>query len=200
MLTNILGQTKEKIYARKCEIKEVNPKECTDFLEKNHIQGWCPSQIKIGLYYQNKLVSIMTFGKSRHFIGNGEAQYELLRFCNRLNTNVIGGASKLYKHFIEKYKPISIVSYCDRRWSEGNLYNNLGFSFDHYSRPNYYYIIGNLRKNRFNYRKSILVKKYGCPIDTSEHDFCRQQKWYRIYDCGTKVYKWNKKSIKQNEY
>lgn len=192
MLNNLLGLTKNKIYARKCLIKDVETNECTVFLKQNHIQGWCPSQIKLGLYYNDELVSVMTFGKSRHFIGNGQTEYELLRFCNKLNTNVVGSASKLFKFFVEKYKPKSIVSYADRRWSVGNLYDVLGFDFIHNSKPNYYYVIGAARKNRFNFRKSVLVKKYNCPSDISEREFCKQQKWYRIYDCGTKVYKWKK--------
>ena len=195
MLNNILGLTNEKIYARKCTIKDVETDEATTFLKKNHIQGWCPSQIKLGLYYNNELVSLMTFGRSRHFIGNGKAEYELLRFCNKINTSVIGGASKLFHYFVKTYDPESIVSYADRRWSVGNLYNKLGFTFVHNSKPNYYYIVGTERKNRFNFRKSILVEKYNCPVDTSEREFCMKQKWYRIYDCGTKVYKWRKNSI-----
>ena len=192
MISNMFGVTKNKIYARKCVIREVNAKECTKFLEQNHLQGWCPSQIKLGLYYNDELVSVMTFGKSRHFagIGSDKVEYELLRFCNKLHTNVIGGASKLFSYFIKTYNPLSVVSYADRRWSQGKLYDNLGFTFDHYSKPNYFYVIGEIRKNRFNFRKSILVKKYGCPPNMSESEFCKQQKWYRIYDCGTLVYKW----------
>lgn len=194
MISNILGNTEKRIFARKCIVKEIPAKECTDFLNNNHIQGWCPSQIKFGLYYKDELVSVMTFGKSRHFIGNGESQYELLRFCNKLNTTVVGGASKLFHHFIKTYDPSNIVSYADRRWSVGGLYDNLGFEFSHYSKPNYYYVVKERRKNRFNFRKSILVKKYGCPEDMSEREFCKQQRWYRIYDCGTLVYKWFKKN------
>ena len=194
MISNILGKTENRIYARKCIVKEVPTKECTNFLNNNHIQGWCPSQIKLGLYYNDELVSLMTFGKSRHFIGDGKMEYELLRFCNILNTNVIGGASKLFKYFVDNYSPNSVVSYADRRWSKGKLYDNLGFEFSHFSPPNYFYVIGDMRKNRFNYRKSILVQKYGCPEDMSESEFCKQQKWYRIYDCGTAVYKWFKKN------
>ena len=190
MLDNILGLTKNRIFARKCIVKDVSAEEASIFLKQNHIQGWCPSQIKLGLYNEDELVSIMTFGKSRHFIGNSDTEYELLRFCNKINTNVIGGASKLFKYFIKQYNPKSIVSYADRRWSVGNLYEKLGFDFIHFSKPNYYYIIGTIRKNRFNFRKSILKKKYNCPNNMSERDFCKQQKWYRIYDCGTKVYKW----------
>ena len=189
ILRNLVNQTESKIYARKCQIKEVPSSEASIFLENNHLQGRCPSQVKLGLYYKDELVSLMTFGKSRHFIGNGKPQWELLRFCNKITTNVVGAASKLLKHFINLYNPNEIVSYADRRISIGNLYSQLGFELYNKSKPNYYYIIDNIRKYRFNYRKSILVKKYNCPKDMSEHDFCLSRKWYRIYDCGCLCYR-----------
>jgi len=193
MLKNMFNKTETKLYARKCEIKEVPSNEASKFLNENHLQGKCGSSVKIGLYYNNELVSLMTFGKSRHFIGNGKNEWELLRFCNKLNTNVVGGASKLLNHFIKNYKPNNMVSYADRRWSCGNLYEKLGFTKYNTSRPNYYYVIGQKRHYRFNYRKSILIKKYNCPENMSEHEFCLSQKWYRIYDCGCLCYKWEKK-------
>ena len=69
----------------------------------------------------------MVFGSSRHFVGNGKTKYELIRFCNKINTNVIGGASKLFKYFIKNYNPNEIISYADKRWSNGMLYNILNF-------------------------------------------------------------------------
>lgn len=159
MLNNLLGSNENRIFARKCEIKEVSMEDSKTFLEENHLQGYCHSQIRYGLYYNNKLVSLMTFGKTRHFIGNSSHQFELLRFCNKLNTSVIGAASRLFKYFIKTVKPNNIVSYADKRWSNGNLYEKLRFHKYNESKPNYYYVIGNRRKNRFNFRKSILVKK-----------------------------------------
>ena len=193
MIKNQLHLNINKIYARKCEIKIIDNKTARDFLDVNHLQGKCPISINLGLYYNNELISLMSFGKSRHFIGNGKTEYELLRFCNKINTNVIGSASRLFKYFIEKYKPQEIVSYADKRWSKGELYDILGFEKYNESKPNYYYVIKAERKNRFNYRKSILVKKYNCPENMSEHEFCLSQKWYRIYDCGCLCYKWIQK-------
>ena len=198
MLLNIFDKTPNKIMARKCEIREVSTHEASTFLDNNHLQGKCGSSVKLGLYYNDELVSLMTFGKSRHFVGNGKHQWELLRFCNKLNTNVIGGASKLLKHFIKLYNPEEIVSYADRRWSTGNLYNVLGFKLYNKSQPNYYYVIGDKRYYRFNFRKSILVKKYGCPENMSEHEFCLSQHWYRIYDCGCLCYIWKKENENKN--
>lgn len=193
MISNLFGKTKNKIYARKCCIKEVSSSEASQFLEENHIQGKCGSNIRYGLYFNDELVSLMTFGKTRHFIGSSKHEYELLRFCNKLNTNVIGGASKLFKHFIKEHNPNNIVSYADKRWSIGNLYEKLGFRLYNESKPNYFYVIDGKRHNRFNFRKSILVERYGCPKEMSERNFCKLQKWWRIYDCGSLCYEWIKK-------
>ena len=83
-----------------------------------------------------------------------------------------------------------VVSYADRRWSVGGLYGAIGFEKYNESKPNYYYVIGGKRKNRFNFRKSRLVSKYGCNPSMSEREFCKSMKWYRIYDCGCLCYRW----------
>ena len=187
-LMNILGLTPNKIYARKTVVKEVSPKDSKEFLDNNHIQGNVNSSIKLGLYYNDELVSLMTFGKGRIAMGGDSNQYELLRFCNKLDTTVIGGADKLLKYFIKTYKPKEIISYADRRWSQGGLYNKLKFINTHNSNPNYHYIINNKRKHRFGFRKSILVNQ-GYNKDLTEHQIMLERKIYRIYDCGTMVYK-----------
>jgi hypothetical protein len=189
-IKNILGLTENKIFARKCIIKEVNKNKSKEFLDNNHIQGNVNSKIKLGLYYNNELVSLMTFGSGRILMGGNKTQYELLRFCNKLNTNVIGGAGKLLKYFIKTYQPKQIISYADKRWSQGNLYEKLGFEFIHDSKPNYYYIINNKKYYRFGFRKSILVKE-GYDINKSEHQIMKDRGIYRIYDCGSKRYEIN---------
>jgi hypothetical protein len=187
-IKNILGLTENKIFARKCIIKEVNKNDKAKFLDNNHIQGTVASSINIGLYYNDELVSLMTFGKGRIALGGESNQYELIRFCNKLNTNVIGGADKLLKYFIKTYKPKEIISYADRRWSLGNLYDKLKFDKTNLSAPNYWYIINNKRKHRFAFRKSILVNN-GYDINKTEHQIMLERKIFRIYDCGTIVYK-----------
>ena len=194
VISNILGKTSEKVYARKCVIKEVENKDKTNFLNNNHLQGNVSSKISLGLFYNNELVSLMTFGKPRVNLGfknYEENDWELLRFCNKLNTNVIGGASKLLSYFIKTYYPNKIISYADRRWSQGGMYEKLGFVKDHCSQPNYYYVEGMNRKNRFRYRKSELVKM-GYDKNKSEKEIMEERKINRIYDCGTIVYIWKK--------
>lgn len=188
IILNKLCKTNNKIYARNCEIKEINDINLIkNFLEANHIQGYINSKIKIGLFYKKELVCLMTFntivGKKR--INKGE--YELLRFCNKLNTNVIGGASKLFKYVIDKYKPKEITTYVDRSYSQGKLYEILGFSFSGKTQPNYFYVLNRKRYHRFNYRKSVLVKN-GFDSNQTEHEIMLNRKIYRIYDAGNLRY------------
>ena len=185
-LLNLIGKTPNKIYARKCEIREVSSTDKYNFLETNHIQGNVNSKIKLGLYHNDELVSLMTFGHLRVNMGgnNKKDHYELSRFCNKLNTTVIGGASKLLSYFEKTYKPKEIISYADRRWSEGNLYKQLNFKKEHISKPNYFYFKKQIRENRFKYRKSELQRKFNSDMLKTEKQIMKELGYKRIYDCG----------------
>lgn len=193
-LCNLFKKNNIKIYARNCLIKEIDNKTGKNFCDENHIQGGINSLFNLGLFYHDEIVAVMTFGNLRKNLGSKkeENHYELLRFCTKSNLSVIGGASKLFKYFIKQYKPLEILSYADRRWSVGKLYKAIGFNFMKETEPNYFYIVNGVRKNRFSLRKDELVRKYGCSINDTEHNFCKTNGWYRIYDCGCKVFVWNK--------
>jgi len=188
-ILNLLGKS-NKIFARKCEIKEIiDNKLVRRFLEQNHLQCFVGSKIKMGLFYNDELVSLMTFGNFRSPLGQKSISnsYDMLRFCNKLNINVIGGASRLFKYFINHYKPIEVISYADRSWSYGNLYKKLGFEFLHKTQPNYYYIINGIRNYRFNFRKDKLIKGGSDPNKT-EHEIMLEKSIFRIYDSGNLKY------------
>ncbi|MFW6377457.1 MAG: hypothetical protein ACOCZ5_02310 [bacterium] len=192
-ILNLLGKS-DKVYARKCLIKEVPFKEAKEFLEENHLQGSCVSKIRLGLYHNNELVSLMTFGKLRKNLGyeSKEGSYELLRFCNKINNNVIGGANKLFKYFINTIKPNEVISYADRSWTMNNgnsLYEKLNFKFINTTKPNYFYINKDRRENRFNYRKQVLIKE-GFDKNKTEHEIMLEREIYRIYDSGQLKYKY----------
>jgi len=191
VILNKLGLTKIKIGARKTTIKEISDNKLIRyFLDKNHLQGFVGSKVKLGLFFDDELVSLMTFGKRRIAMGKkstNDNEYELLRFCNKLNTNVIGGASKLFNYFINNYQPKEITTYADRSHSNDKLYNTLGFESQGKTQPNYYYIICGIRKHRFNYRKDMLVKE-GFDSTKTEHQIMIDRKFYRIYDSGNLKY------------
>jgi len=191
MILNKLNKTPNKIYARKCILKEISDNSLVlDFLEKNHIQGFVGSSIKIGLFYNDVLVSLMTFGKKRKILNSKsrEGEYELLRFCNILNTNVVGGASKLFKHFVKTYAFSEIITYADRSHSKGILYNALGFGLISKTDVGYSYYDHRLNKyNRFNFRKDVLVKEGYDPTKT-EVEIMYERGYFRVFNSGNLKY------------
>lgn len=183
ILLNKLGKSKQ-IYARKCFIREVENKDKSDFLNDNHIQGDDTSSIRLGLYYDNKLVSLMTFIKSRY---DKKYQYELSRYCNVLNTNVLGGASRLFNFFIKNYTVESIVTYSDMRLFTGNLYKKIGMTFVGNTPPGYHYFHTNngVPIERIHFQKHKLNEKLEI-FDKNLSGWQNMQlnSYDRIWDCG----------------
>ena len=186
-LNNLLGLNKNKIGARKCEIQQVNTKEKNKFLESNHLQGGDRCNIAYGLYYDNNLVSIMTFSKPRF---NKKYDWELSRFANKAGFNISGSASKLFNHFIKENKPSNILSYSDMAKTKGLIYKTLGFNLDHISKPNYVWIKKNEYLTRYQCQKHLLIKK-GFKGNT-EKEIMENAGYYRLFDCGNKVWVWQK--------
>ena len=177
-ISNLLALNSYKIFARKCYIKEVGVKDTKQFLDNNHIQGHVNSSIKLGLYYQDELVSIMTFDSFEGRKKMEEGGYNLSRFCNKLGYNIIGGASKLLSHFIKKYNVKRIVSYADKDWSIGSLYYTLGFKNISENGPDYKYIVDKKRVHKSRYRKSKLK------TNLTESSKMKELGINKIYDCG----------------
>ena len=177
------------IYARECSIVELDAGTSRDFDEENHIQGHAPASIRYGLVYYGELVASMTFCKARF----SDAEWELLRYSSLLDINVIGGASKLFKHFIRQNNPNVIVSYSDRRWNTGKVYEVLGFKLSHYSEPNYWYFKGKDVFSRVKFQKhklQALLESFD--PNKTEYENMLDNKYDRIFDCGNSVYFWHK--------
>ena len=177
MILNRLNKTINKILARKCKIDKINNNDLVkNFLDQNHIQGYVQSSVKIGLFYNDKLVSLMCFKQA-------ENNFELNRFCNILYTNVVGGASKLFTFFKKNYDYNQIISFSNNDYSNGNLYFKLGFKKDKELKPDYSYLVDDIRKHKFNFRKKCLEKSFETKNKT-EHEICLENRIYRIYDSG----------------
>jgi len=190
-IRNLLGLS-SRIYARQCNIVELTVKEKGDFLSANHIQGSCGSRYNYGLSHNGEIVACMTFGKSR-FSKNYE--YELLRYSNRMGCGVVGGASRLFKHFLKSQHPKSIITYSDKRWNTGGLYGQLGFTYSHTSKPNYFYfnIQGdtNILMSRNVFQKHKLKDKLATFDSTmTEWENMQVNNYDRIWDCGNDVWGW----------
>lgn len=191
-----LLKEKTSIYARKCELHIVNKKELDSFLDDHHLQGTCKGQkIALGLYYEHELVQVMTFGKPRY---NKNYEYELLRLCTKAGYAVIGGAQKLFKHFIDEYKPNSIISYCDNSKFTGTIYTNLGFTLLSKGTPSKHWYNGKIHITDNMLRKlgydKIFNANYG--KGTSNEQLMLEHKFVEIYDCGQSAYVYTKEPEK----
>ena len=190
-----LLQDKEILYARNLDIKEVSMVDTTQFLTTYHLQNSCRGQsIRLGLYKDDELIEIMTFGSPRY---NKNFEWELLRLCTKAEYKVVGGAEKLFKYFINVYKPKNIISYCDFSKFSGEVYTRLGFKqrgnpkpSKHWSR-NVEHITDNLLRQR-GYDQ-LFNTNYG--KGTSNEELMLENGWLPIYDCGQLTFSWENKEI-----
>lgn len=182
-------QSKRVIYARECNIESLSRRQTNTFLDKYHFQGHLHLLVcSYGLFYNDELVELMTFGKPRY---NKNYEYELLRLCTKPCYSVVGGASKLLKHFESCYKPESIISYCDLSKFSGEVYSKLGFVDKGYSISKHWYnyhinrhITDNLLRQLGADR--LLGTDYG--KGTSNEEIMLQSGFIEVYDAGQKTF------------
>ena len=187
-MINIL-KPKEILYARKLELKNISKQEANEFLDRYHLQNRCNGNIvNLGLYYNNELVQIMTFGKPRY---NKNYTWELLRLCTNNKYKIVGGSKRLFKAFLQSYKG-TIISYCDNSKFTGKVYNDLGFKLKSYGNPvkHWYNIKENihitdnlLRQRGFD---QLFNTNYG--KGTSNEKLMLEHGFVEIYDCGQSTY------------
>ena len=189
LMLNLINMNKP-IWARKCELREIGIASFRSFLEANHLQGHSSSLVKLGLYYNNELVQVMSFGKSRF---NKQYEWENIRTCTKVGYHIIGGFSKLLTHFIKNWNPQSIISYIDLRYFNGEGYIKNHFKMHDISEPNFFYFKKGtiLLESRNKYQKHKLMKI----LDTfdnskTEHENMIMNDFLRIYDAGNKVLVW----------
>jgi len=190
IIRNKLGKNLYRIPGRKCNIKEINYYKTKSFLQKNHLQSECLSKVNIGLFYDDELVSVMTFGPKRMILNSKTTdlnKYELLRFCNKLNTSIIGGASKLFKYFINNYNPSEIISYANLDISNGKLYKILEFEKSKDIRLNFWWVKKGIKYHRSNFMKHKLIKEGWDSFKTAD-EIMHERGYYKIW--GTGNLKW----------
>ena len=181
---------KTTIFARKCILKEIDVKTCNLFEKLYHLQNSCNKQVvRYGLYYDDELVMIMTFGKPRY---NDHYQYELLRLCSSNKYRVVGGASKLFKYFLKNHEPLSIISYCDTAKFSGRVYEKIGMIHKYDTAPNEIWSKGKTKiTNRLLLSRGydqLFGTNFG--KGTDNRGLMLNSGWLPVYDCGQSVYIW----------
>lgn len=175
------------IYARKTKIKSISNSSAEDFLNTYHIQQNGPGSLKLGLYYKDCLVAVGLF-----IVKNDRL------ILNRYATScvVVGGCSKIISAAIKQSGKDIVESFADRRWSEGDMYNKIGFALVKELPPDYYYVVDNKRKHKFGFRHKHLKNKLAeYDSSLSEVENCHKNGLFRIWNCGLLKYEYRKENI-----
>ena len=190
--SKIIGMliNKNEVQADKCNIKEIDKDEAVNFLNNFHVQGSTEQlEYAYGLFYEDKLVEVMTFGKPRY---NKNYEYELLRLCTETGLTVIGGANKLLSYFEEQVKPKSIISYCDLSKFNGEVYEKLGFKLKDQSEPAKHWYNPKTKRhitdNLLRQRGFDQLHKANFGKGTSNEELMKEHGYVEIYDCGQLVF------------
>ena len=142
LLSNIkysLYKIKNKIRASKCELKEITNKQSRQFLIDNCLFGYRSASKVIGLYYNNELVMVYSFGNNYY----GRNKYtEIIRVCTKKDTQVLGGNSKCLKYYINNYSHTGerMIFYVDSIHHDGKTMSKEGYTHVRhvYGTMNYY--------------------------------------------------------------
>ena len=141
-----------QIYARNCEVVKIDKQTAADFLEANHSYGDAKCRYRYGLYLKRHtghnaemstsiapgtLVAVATFSNARKWIKGDKTirSYEWTRYASLPGVRLSGGMGKLLKAFIEEVHPDDIMTYADLEWSEGKVYEALGFVLEGHKEP-----------------------------------------------------------------
>lgn len=188
-IINLL-QPKTSTGARKCEIGLVFEDDCDAFLDKFHLQNTCKGQVvRLGLFYQDQLVQVMTFGKPRY---NKNYEWELLRLCSDSKHLISGGAERLFKYFVNTFNPQSIISYCDLSKFTGSVYYKLGMTHLRNTAPTKVWSKWDSKITDSLLRQRGYDQLFGTDYGkgTSNEALMLEHGWFPVYDCGQAVYEW----------
>lgn len=173
ILSSIILKNNNRIYARNCSIRKITNSESSSFLNENHLYGERNAQVTYGLFYDNELLQVMSFSKSKYNKNlTTDDSWEIVRECTKIGNTVVGGESKILKRFISDFSPSMIFAYCDFNKFCGVGYEKVGMHFSGYTTPNLWYVIHGIPIPRN-------PKKYKEQLNSCE---------YLLYGAGSKKY------------
>lgn len=124
-----------KLRASKLELRKLdNNKQFKDFFAKFHLDGHTNASFAYGLFYNDILISCLSFRKSF-----ADKSWEIARFANDYNYLVHGNGGRLIKEFKREFGE-RLITFSNNRLSVGNVYQQLGFKeITKTIDPSYYY-------------------------------------------------------------
>lgn len=189
MIAHRLGHSK-RIGARECTVRELTKIESRDFFQRNHLSGTSGCKITLGLFQADKLVCAMSWGAPRF---DKTADHEIIRVANLSGYVVVGGMSKLHRHYVRHHtKPGDIcMTYSDRMVGSGGVYAALGYEFRGYTKPGYAWTRGSEVISRYACQKHKLVDLPEYSPEKSEVEIMQSRGYSRIWDSGNTI--WHRK-------
>lgn len=184
------GVFKHRVFARNTEVVEIPYPDSCAFLERNHVQGSISGSCYLGLYAEllgvRRLLSVAVFGVPRF---STKFSFELLRFATLRTCQVVGGLSKLV-HYFRKSHPGDILSYADRSYSQGRVYEAVGFVPSHTTNPSYLWVHKDGRIfSRYQTQKHKLEELLDAfDPSLSESENMELHGFWKIHNSGSKVY------------
>ena len=140
-----------QIYARNCEVRKIDKQTAAEFLAANHSYQDASCRYRYGLYLKRHtghnaghvdiaagtLVAVATFSNARKWIKGEKTirSYEWTRYASLPGVRLSGGMGKILKVFIEEVNPDDIMTYADLEWSQGKVYEALGFKKEGHKEP-----------------------------------------------------------------
>lgn len=103
--------------------------------------------------------------------------WEIERGCPGSNNVVVGGVSKLFTHFVRRYNPSQVFSYCDNNKFNGVGYEKIGMEYIGNTGPDMKWVLNGVVYNR----------------NPKKHKYFKDNKAFQIYGAGSKKYLWKKK-------
>lgn len=192
VIRNALGATPRRLFARKCEVRDLTSKVYRAFLVENHLQGYSHADIRKGLFYEGELVELIGVNTK----GTHSSSPEMVRLCTLKNTSVVGGFSKLLK----ATGCASLVSYVDPFVFSGSGYSKVGFEVVNRNVPTYFYVRRGYHKRLPRYMfmrtkiKALYERgklRYYNPDETEAINMYKND-YYRIWNCGTIKVEWHR--------
>lgn len=160
-----------------CKIKEISSNEAKQFLNDYSLFNDINSSIRLGLYFNDQLVYVITFKRLNKKQYRNKKCYEINRLCSKFDYTIINSEKIILNYFITQYKPDLIYLYInnDNNVLDLNMLDDIGFKFDKDIKYSYFY---------FDlFEDCRLTKEQKAKIKDN----------YRVLNCqtsGKKLFKW----------
>ncbi len=178
-------------HARKTKIVDLTINDSKVFLESNHLQGYVKAKYAFGLADKSEIIAVATFSDARpmKLKGNDYLSAELVRFASKDGVTVVGGLSKLIKHFSKQIQVNDIMSYADKDWSLGKGYEKLNFLQTAETEPLYFYVNAeNLHRYTPHRLPKDILLSFKAQNNLNLDEYLKELNYIKVFNTGNLKY------------